>query len=304
MAKIEYSYMENLGRGCELLYVRELPPHIDKTGRAFRKASFLCVCGKEIEERIALVKNGQVKSCGCQKAKDDGYVKTRATYEKGHRFEGTQLTYLGEVRATVSPSGKKIRQVALVCDCGELCKKAVSNVALASTKSCGCLLRSQITARRDSAVKNTNHPEYTRYANMIDRCYNKKNKNYERYGGRGIRVCDRWREECTGVLNFSKDMGPCPEGYSLDRVDVDGDYCPDNCRWATYSTQAYNKKKVSSNKTGRTGVCKVKSGKSDRYRAYISHGGKQITLAMTPSYEEAVRVREQAEIEYYGYLKE
>ena len=82
------------------------------------------------------------------------------------------------------------------------------------------------------------HPVYGVWADMKQRCYNKNLPTYKNYGGRGIRVCDSWRDS---FLNFLSDMGTRPDGASLDRIDNDGDYTPNNCRWASWHTQAFNK---------------------------------------------------------------
>lgn len=82
-------------------------------------------------------------------------------------------------------------------------------------------------------------PEYRLWYGMKDRCYNRKAKKFKHYGGRGIRVCDRWKNS---FANFLEDMGQRPAGLTLDRRRTNGDYEPGNCRWATKKEQQRNKR--------------------------------------------------------------
>lgn len=212
--------------------------------------------------------------------------------------EGFKINKLLAIKQVETPSHIKNKSEIYAlfrCECGV--EKVINyrNVVSEKQKSCGCR---QHNVPKKHGMVSRNKKMYECYVAMMSRCYDNKHLEYKNYGERGITVCDEWHN----IENFFKDMESTHSNeLTLDRENVDGNYCPENCSWKTQSWQNFNKQKSKFNTSGKTGVYWNKE--KLKWETRITVESKKIFLGYYETFDKAVEVREQAELKYFGRLK-
>ena len=184
-----------------------------------------------------------------------------------------------------APYKAKDRRVFVRCECGNEKDVLLGDLRRGDTVSCGCFLKEKITRHGDSTSR-----IYKIYKGMINRCYLPTTTNFNLYGSRGITVCDAWRSsfECFREWAFSHGY---TDDLTIDRINVDGNYEPDNCQWLTMHMQQRNRQAVKGSSSSYIGVSLCKQ--TGKWIAMIKVNGKQKNLGRFATEIEAAIARDQ-----------
>lgn len=211
-------------------YLTVLQRYSDGDGK--KKWLCKCICGREVVVIDGNLKTGNSIRCGNRDCPSKYKDISNQRFGKLVAQE-----YLGLKQ--ISKDGRRASCWLCKCDCGNTTEVTYHNLISGHTKSCGCLHK-EVVSKNSYRHGDSRTILYRRYIGMKDRCYNQNATEYDQYGGRGIRVCDEWFNDYTSFKRWSLDNGFRKE-LSIDRINVNGNYEPKNCRWATTKEQAENR---------------------------------------------------------------
>jgi len=174
-----------------------------------------------------------------------------------------------------------------ICDCGNIKSVRASNLKRGKTRSCGCLSKEiKRAGNRKHGLRH--HPIYMVWKNMRSRCLHKNNPRYYCYGGRGITICDEWKDDPTSFIKWAEKNG-WRQGLQLDRTNNDGNYEPSNCRFVSSSDNILNQGKRRTSNSGYTGVSLDSS--TGKYFSEVTNKGRRARLGRYSTKKEALEAR-------------
>lgn len=193
-------------------------------------------------------------------------------------------------RLVVGEWNKEKQGYLCTCDCGNVVYQGSGHLLCGSVLSCGCY-------RKECDVVDgwSQTPTWSSFRSMHQRCDGEDRRG--NYLEKRITVCERWELSPEGFFNFLEDMGERPGNLTLERILLDGNYCPENCKWETRGNQAFNRGMFKNNRSGVTGVSFDKS--KDKWIARLDKGGKNVFRGAYDFFEDACIARKQAKEYFY-----
>lgn len=251
---MDNSYVDLEGkRFGKLTAIRKTKPHVTSGGRYVTMWECVCDCGNKTTVSTQKLRKGHTTSCGCNKKNNKGGRFNDLTGRKFGRL--TVIRYLQEEERET-----KRKCWLCQCECGTVKGFNINKLTSGNTVSCSCA-KSERIGNLNKKYRNQNKRLYTIYRAMLERCFDEDNEEYHNYGGRGITVCEEWRDNFDDFADWAMTNGydeHAPRGQcTLDRKDNNKGYSPDNCRWITNKEQQNNR----------------------RYHIHILHDGKEYTLS-------------------------
>jgi hypothetical protein len=234
-----------------LTVIKEIDPYIDNRGSRIIRYLCRCECGNEKEVIGIYLRNLTTQSCGCYNKEIISRKKINIIGKKFGRW-----LVIKEVEPKNYNCGVNHRKYLCRCECGN--EKEVIGIYLRNgeSKSCGCL-KKEILHQRLTTHNKSKEKIFIVLRNMKNRCYNKNNLDYHNYGGRGIKICDEWLNDPNSFFKWAENNG-YKKDLTIERINVNDDYKPNNCTFVNRRKQSLNRRKRSDNKSGYIGVRKEK----------------------------------------------